>query len=134
MADFSYYPLQKALYETLSGDTALTALVTGIFDHVPQEQDYPYVTFGDYTATDWSTNTTSGIEYLLTLHVWSREGGRRQATAICENIYRLLHDAAITVPLHKLVLIRMTSSTITVENDGATYHASMRFKAMLESQ
>lgn len=133
MASFSHYSLQKAVYQALTGNTGFMALVTGIYDRPPQETVFPYVTIGEAVISDWSSATTSGTEQVISIHAWSREGGRKQAVSIMEKIYATLHDANFSVEGHTLVMIRFAGSSVTLENDGFTYQGQMKFRAYLES-
>lgn len=133
MPNLSYLPLQKSIYQALTADAPLTAMITGVFDNVPQSTDFPYVTIGESIVNDWSTKTSSGFEQFISIRVWSREGGRKEAVSVMEKIYSLLHGASLTVEGLKLVLIRQLSSNVTLENDGWTYQGIMRFRALLES-
>jgi len=133
MANFSHYPLQKSIYQTLTGDTELMALLTGVFDRPPQGTAFPYVTLGESIGSDWSTKTTTGTEQLVTLHIWSREGGRKEAATIMERLHTLLHQADLSVDGQDLVSIQFASSGITLETDGYTYQGIMRFQALLEA-
>ena len=96
MTDASW-PLQKAVFARLSGDAALMTLVTAIYDQVPEEPSFPYVTIGEDTAMDWGTKSTQGQEVTLTIHAWSRARGRREVKQIMAEIYRLLHEATLIV-------------------------------------
>ena len=133
MAIFSHYPLQKSIYETLTSDTTLMALVSGVFDRTPQGTAFPYVMLGESAGSDWSTKTTNGMEQNVILHVWSRQGGRTEAANIMARIHTLLHHANLNVDGQTLVLIQFTGSNITLENDGFTYQGIMRFQALLEA-
>ena len=134
MPIFNHHPLHKAIYQKLSEDVPLTELITGVFDRSPQGQAYPYITVGESSASDWSTLTTSGVEHRIAVHVWSREGGRRQAELIMERVHALLHDGSLTIEGHSLVLMRFLSSGISLESDGWTYQGTMRFRALVESE
>lgn len=133
MSGFSHFPLQKAIYELLTGETALMSLVTGVFDKVPENTSFPYIMLGDITSSDWSSKTTLGMECVALLTIFSRKGGRQQATEIMECIQTLLHDADIVVNDHELVMMRFISSNILLEADGETYRGSMRYKALLQA-
>jgi hypothetical protein len=131
MGNFSHLPLQKAVYQQLTGDTALMALVTGIHDRPPQSSIFPYITVGESISRDWSTMATTGLEQVITLHVWSREGGRKEAALIMERIHVLLHEGTLSVEGQTLVLIRFISSSVLLEDDGWTYQGVMRFRTLL---
>lgn len=129
MPNFSPIPLQQAVYSSLSADSALNALITGIFDHVPQATNYPYIIFSNVAVADWSTKTNLGTQQTLTLSVWSREGGRLQAATIMERVAALLHNAALTLSGESLVSLRFSGSDSLLQDDGVTYRADMRFIA-----
>ena len=62
-------------------------MVSGVFDHVPEGQAFPYVTIGESTAADFSTKTEAGQEHTITIHAWSRERGRKETKQILARIY-----------------------------------------------
>ena len=50
------WALQRAMYETLTADAAVTAILGGprIHDDVPRAAELPYVTIGQSSTRDWS--------------------------------------------------------------------------------
>jgi hypothetical protein len=124
--------LQQSIYQQLTGDTALMNMVNGVYDRALQGSEYPYITFGNIQGTDWSSNTTRGFEAHLTLHIWSREGGRKEAVAIMERVYSLIHDDELTPEGYHMVLLRLINSTVNLEKDGWTYHGELTFRTLLE--
>ena len=58
---------------------------------MPQKSEFPYLTLGQSSQRDWSTGTEPGTEHLLTLHVWSRARGRREARDIIAALELALH-------------------------------------------
>lgn len=134
MATSASWELQKGIYQALAGDTSITGLLggTNIFDDTPQSADYPYLTFGQSIARDWSTGSEDGLEHILTLHVWSRAGGKKQTHEIIEAIREVLHDALVTVTDHNLVNLRHEFSEARQDPDGETYHGIVRYRAVTE--
>lgn len=133
MANFSHLAVQSAIYELLAGDLILAGLITGVYDRPPQATQFPYITLGDFSVTDWSSKTTQGCEHKFVIHVWSRQGGRKESAQLMERIHTLLHEQNLTVEGHTLILMRFLASAITLENDGWTYHGQMQFHALLEA-
>ena len=80
-----------------------------------------------------NTLTTSGMQQVVTIRIWSREGGRAQAAAIMQRIHTLLHQAPLTVTGQTLVSIQFAGSTIILLNDGWTYRGTMIFRAVLQA-
>jgi Protein of unknown function (DUF3168) len=126
--------LQAAIFAALTANADVTALVgtARIFDDVPPNTPYPYVTFGQTTERDWSTSTEPGSEHTLTLHVWSKERGRRQAHRIGVALRAALVDTPLILVGHRLINLRHEFSETRREGDGETYRAIVRFRAVTE--
>ncbi|MEG6510093.1 DUF3168 domain-containing protein [Methyloligella sp. 2.7D] len=128
------WSLQTAIYETLSGSSGLTDMLGGIriYDDPPQSAAFPFVTIGESSVVDWSTGTEDGAEHLVTLHVWSRAGGKKQGHEIVEAIRALLHDRALMLDGHVLVNLRYQFSETRQDPDGESYHGIVRYRAVTE--
>lgn len=128
------WPLQQAIHQVLAGDATLTALLGGadIFDDVPADRAFPYVTIGQTVARDWGTATEDGREHLVTLHAWSREGGRREANEIIAAIDAALAAGPVAVAGHDLVSLRYEFSEARRDPDGETFHGIVRYRAVTE--
>jgi hypothetical protein len=126
--------LRAAIHDALSADGALSALLGGpkIYDEVPREAGFPYVTLGEARVSDFSTGTEPGEEHQITLHAWSRQGGQREAHLISGALLQALNDAPLTLSDHRLVNLRFAVADVRREADGRTYHALVRFRAMTE--
>lgn len=95
--------LQKALYDKLTGDAALMAVLSSkwgfpaVFDHIPQVPDpennayFPYVTIQAVDAQQWDTDTSNGADSPVQIDVWSRTRSMLEVRKIADAIYGLLH-------------------------------------------
>ncbi len=130
----SAWALQKAIFQTLTGDAALVGLMGGarLYDNAPQSPEFPYLTFAMSETRDWDTATERGDEHLLTLHVWSREKGRSEAHAIMDRIRDLLHDQVPALDGHRCVNLRHEFSEARREPDGDTMRGITRYRAVTE--
>jgi hypothetical protein len=126
--------LRAAIHDALVADGALAALLGGpkIFDEPPKATAFPYVTLGEARVTDYATATEPGEEHQLTLHVWSRQGGHREAHLVTGALMQALDDAALTLDGFHLVNLRFALADVRREADGRTYHALVRFRAVTE--
>jgi len=136
-----------ALQELLYG--LLSKTVT-VYDAVPQNASFPYVTIGDDTAVDWSTKTTVGMEVTATIHSWSRYNGRKEVRETMQAVMRLLGldhvpDPSgvfpLTFPLrfrqqvigtYRIVQHGLEFSQVLEESDGITRHGVQRFRFRIE--
>lgn len=131
MTYLSNFSLQQSVYQTLSNDGTLSALIQGVFDHVPQGSAYPFVTIGECVVRDFSNAEKQGTENRLSIHVFSRGQGRREASLIMERICTLLNNTALSVTGQALVSSHFTASGITLSDDGATYQGTLQFTVRL---
>lgn len=134
MSTLTHNALQAAIYNTLSTDVTLSGMVTGVFDRPPQDKNFPYITIGETVCSDWSSKTNAGTKHELEIHTWSREGGRKQAASIMEVVHTLLHNQNLSISGQSLVFIRFMASSITLENDGWTYHGMLRLHALMHNE
>lgn len=132
--------LQDALLSRLT--TALTGVslpgITGatnvpVLDHVPDGEAYPYVTVGETDVSDWGDKDEVGSEQSLTIEVFTRYRGKKQARVIARLIYESLHQQTFGVTGHRLVLIRCEQTDYSREPDGLTYSARSRYRALVET-
>ncbi|MBN4046380.1 DUF3168 domain-containing protein [bacterium AH-315-P15] len=129
------WALRQALYTAITGDAGLQALIGNpprLYDDVPADGAFPFVTFGDGVSQDWSTKDSLGAIHTITLHAWSRYEGHKEAQQILEALEAALQDATLTITGHTLVNIRFVSSQIIHDPDGATTHGVIRFRAVTE--
>jgi hypothetical protein len=128
------WALQRGIYQTLASSSDLSALLGGprVYDDPPQAASYPFVSLGQSLVRDWSTGTEDGAEHLLTLHVWSQSGGKKEAHAIIEAIRAVLHDQPLMLVDHQLVNLRHEFSEARQDPDGDTYHGIVRYRAVTE--
>lgn len=134
MASSASCSLQQGIYQALAGDPQVTGLLGGanIYDDAPQNASFPYLTFGQTTERDWSTGTEDGSEHTVTLHVWSRGGGKKQTHEIIDVIRDALNAAPLRIADHTLVNLRHEFSEARHDEDGETYHGIVRYRAVTE--
>lgn len=131
--------LQTAIHSRLTGYAALTNLLAtapdgsaAIYDHVPQETDFPYVSIGDTTSIEWDTDTSLGSEDTVTIHVWSRYRGRKETKEIQLELYNALHRHNLTISGATTVTCDWEFAESEVDTDGLTRHGITRFRLLIE--
>jgi hypothetical protein len=134
MAEVASWALQRAVYQALAASSDLTTLLEGarIYDDAPQAAAFPFITLGQSVIRDWSTGTEDGAEHSLTLHVWSRGGGKKQTLEIVEAIKDVLHDQPLLLADHHLINLRHEFSEARLDPDGDTFHGIVRYRAVTE--
>lgn len=147
MAGYSGLDLQIAVYNALIGDATLqTALGASggdkkVYDVVPQNSAFPYISIGDETGIDWSSKTFNGMEVTMTLHVWTKGRGKRDNKALIGHLHRILHNASLSLSSNSLVMLRFEFDSVFADegagitgqaqtSDLITYHGVTRFRAI----
>lgn len=123
---------QTIVYQALTLDAGVMALVQGVFDHVPQGQAFPYITIGEDIHSEWDTNSTLGSDCSITIHTWSRARGRAEIKAIQAEIYEALHRAEMTYPGYRIVSINWEGSQSFMDADALTRHGVQTFRVLIE--
>ena len=124
------FQLQSAIYTALNVNAITNTLNCGVYDEVVEGNSYPFITLGEETAIDYSTNNLVGAETTVNVHIWSRYKGAKQTKEIMDKVHDLLHDVSLTVSGVNLINLRFEYSDILRDPDGITRHGVMRFRAI----
>lgn len=127
--------IQTAIYATLTGDAALTALIGGrVADHAPEYLAFPCVTFGpsDYLPDDYEC--MPGRVETIQLDVWSRaQDGKRECKAICDRVVALLHEQPMTLSAGRAARVTLELARVFDDPDGLTTHGVLQFQIEAEA-
>lgn len=128
--------LQKAIFARLSGDAALLALVgpEGVADRRLAERRLPLVAIAAIDSADRSTATEDGEDHAVTLEIWSEAAGHREVQAIAAAVRAALHDAALALDGHHLVLLLHRDTRLRRDGKTRFHRADMRFRAVTEPE
>ncbi|MBY0562881.1 MAG: DUF3168 domain-containing protein [Hyphomonadaceae bacterium] len=127
--------LIAAIRAAAMADTGVKALVgdpARIYDDAPEGAVFPYVTLGRVESRAADAASVQGIEHALTLHVWSRYGGRAEALDIIGALRAALHNASLTLTGHRLVLLYASFADVFRAGDAQTTHGVLRLRAVTE--
>ena len=126
--------LQAGLRAALVADPSLVTALGGeqVFDDVPRDVPFPYITIGDIETRDWSTQTSRGHEHTVTLHLWSRYRGRKQVQDLIAEVDRILDGAGPPLAGYRLVNLSTVFWTAQREPDGEVYRGTVRLRAVTE--
>ena len=126
------FALQSSVYSTLSNDNTLSSTYgASVFDDVPEDTSYPYITIGEDNITEFGTKDLDGTTRTMTIHIWSEYKGSKETKQIMDRIHDLLHDSSLSVSGFNLINMRFEFSDIMRDPDGITRHGVMRFRAVL---
>ncbi|WP_229713972.1 DUF3168 domain-containing protein [Streptomyces fuscichromogenes] len=126
--------VQRAFYTRMAASTELMALVTGVWDQVPEGAQYPYVVLGEATETPDNAHAVIGRSTSTMLHIWSQHDGYAEALQILGVIAELFDHQPLDVPgLHHVSTHYEFSQTLTdPEPPGDIRHIPVRFRTRTE--
>lgn len=125
--------LQQAIYTLLNGDTTLMALVSKIYDYVPQQvSSYPYITIGNISASRMENANIEAMEVECQIICHSRGRGRKQNIEILDRIKLLLDSASLTMSGQELIWLRFTSEQVEQNDDALSWRGELIFNGVLQ--
>ena len=127
---------QQALYNALAANGTVQSLLGSpprLYDHVPPGVVFPYMVFGAISVHPFDTKTETGFEHIITLDIWSRYRGSKEAKDIVQAAYDALHHTTLFVSSAVFLLSEFHSADLALDHDGITYHAVTRFSIITQS-
>lgn len=126
--------LQTAILARLADDAALAAspLAGRIWDAAPRDPGFPHLVVDAGVTRDRSGLDTPLAEHRLTLRVFSRKGGRREALTLAGLVETALETGDLALDGHRLVLLRRDATEVRLLSDRLTAEAALRFVALTE--
>lgn len=122
--------VQQTVFNKLFNDLSYP-----VYDDVPQSNNssnFPYVTIGEDILTAIDTDTELMQRVSITIHVWSREPGRKECKEIQGEIYTSLNRANLTAAGYNFITITGEDSTSFYDADGFTRHGVQTFNLLIE--
>ncbi|AZM54165.1 DUF3168 domain-containing protein [Streptomyces sp. WAC 01529] len=125
------WPLQLAVYAKATGHAPLMALVSGVYDEVPEQVAHPYVSLGSITETVSDAHNQRGLEARVVLHVWSKYRGFKQAAAILDALDTALDRQPLTVSGFRDVSIAHEQHQELRDPDPDIRHINVSYRVWL---
>jgi len=88
------HALQTAIYARLAADFLAAGAAYTVYDNVPDDLSYPYVSISGITDLDFHTKDHYGSDSTVTLHAWSNYAGWQEVTDILDATLQSLRDGS----------------------------------------
>jgi hypothetical protein len=128
--------LQKAVFDKLNNDPALSSKISEVFDGFPDFEKtpvkFPFITIGDSNSNPFTSFEHMGEEVYFNIHVWSRYKGFKEGLEITADIHRLLAHQELSVDEFGQVGCFFESSDTTRDTDGITRHLILRYRFLIQ--
>lgn len=123
-----FTPTQKALYMLFTSDIPLMAMVTGVFDRVPERQPFPYIRIGSATETPDNAHGQFGRETVQSVDIWSDYRGFAEADLAANRVQALLDHKPLVVPGREHVSTRYEFGQTLSDPETELRHIVLRFR------
>jgi len=121
--------IQKAVYAALTGNAPLMALITGVYDSIPDATDPPYVHISSDTEIANGTFSKDGWDCTITLQVYSLGIGFKEALTIADAVTTVLHRATLTLDSGSCCYCQKEYQE-TLTPDGILRQVPLRFRVI----
>ena len=128
--------LQEAVFNALSGNMALAALVEGIYDAPPGSDGTPpvgtYITLGDEVSKDRSSGSHKGVTLDFEVNIHSDFAGFSKAKAVAAEVVDTLAWADLGLSRGQLVNLKFLKSRTRRGAAPETRRIALVFRAILD--
>ncbi len=129
MISLTLIDIVRALQIVLSTDSGVQTVLGNaprLYDHLPEDPIFPYLTYGPMRTQDISGDEALLQTHILSLHMWSRYGGRNEVINIIEAISKAVNERPFDLGDIHLVRKHILYSDIMRAPDGRTLHGLIR--------
>jgi len=127
--------LAAAIHAAVTGNDAVQQLLgdpARVYDEPPQDAIFPYATLGRIESRTADASGADALEHAVTLHVWSRYGGRAETLEAIGALRAALHNEPLDVEGRRLVWLLVTFTDVFRSGDARTTHGVLRLRAITE--
>ena len=129
--------ISESLHTLLSGNAEVQAVLgqpPRLYDHSPEDPVFPYLTYGPMRSEDRSGDGAVINTHTMTLHIWSRYGGRAEVMQAVRAVTQTLQTGPLTLTQAALVRAQVTYTDIFRAPDGMTLHGLIRFSLITDKE
>lgn len=118
---------QTAIYTELDANLSVP-----IYDSVPQDASYPYVTIDYQDSSNANYLSKRKDQKIMYFAVWSDYRGQKEVLEIMAELDSLLNDKKFNLTTGRIAQMRVLSKRTNREADGVTYMGQLRLQVLLE--
>lgn len=115
--------VQKAILN--KAQIAVGPLGAQVFDSVPNDQPFPFVSMDTHQTLDNSASEIEGFVHNFYMSVWSTYQGRLEVERILDALWRALHQRELSLENGLHIMCRVTEQNVRLDADGLTHQGSI---------
>jgi hypothetical protein len=104
------------------------------YDQRPDDPVFPFVTIERVETSAHDASEAPALAHQVTLHVWSRQGGKAETLDALGALRAVLHNANLTIDGRRLVLLTVVYSDVFLTPDARAIQGVLRLRAITEPQ
>lgn len=122
--------LQGAIYALLNDPSP--PLVQRVYDKVPANPVFPYVTIGEAQVIGDDTEDCGDLsEVIISIHAWSRAEGYPEVKRLAGAIRTTLRNASYSLSGFTVTVVEFQQARFLRDPDGLTSHAVVEFRYLI---
>lgn len=127
-----------SIIDLLNGDSSTDATTDRIYDYVPDNSAYPYITLQILPWSDRGNHTNEGLECEFQINVFYKPDatnnlarGNKTIHDIQKRIDELLHKTELCIDGWNTLILRRSFIDIQTNEDNVTKHGIQRFNLLI---
>ncbi len=126
--------LQKLVFETLTGDAGIAALVGArVYDRALPNAAFPFISFGPTSFLLVQDDCLAGRTETMQIDIWSEsKGGKLQCKEIVDRVVNVLNGLEAELVSVTVADLRVVLSQVMDDPDGITSHGVVQIEALID--
>lgn len=133
MTNYNPEIFTKFIVDTVNADSALSALVSGIYTYALQDTNTPYLVIDIDSIQPLNAANVQAQSIAFTVHCFSLEAGYSEVFSIMEKVFTALQGKTAALTGYKVINTRFTDSEYQRLSDGRGIQASLEFRSVIQS-
>jgi hypothetical protein len=110
------------------------ALVTGVFDEVPEQQPLPYISLGPIVQTQADAHNQRGLDVTFDWNIWSAYEGTKEVADILQALDEVFDRQSLAVAGWQDVSIALQQTLTVPDPDPDIRHITASYRVWLTKQ
>lgn len=135
MADGPQAELQKLIYETLRGTSAIMNMVGDVYDRVPADpfgSKDQYISFGSSDVLNDGADCIASGAHSFQIDIWSRSVGQVNAKRLVDLVSKALDQQDLQLTENALVEINIDFRRVFPDSDPLITHGVVMVSARID--
>jgi hypothetical protein len=126
--------LQKLVFDTLTGDAGIAALVgSRVYDRALPNAAFPFISFGPTSFLLVQDDCLGGRTETMQIDIWSdSKAGKRQCKDIVDLVVDALNGIEAELATVTVADLRVTLVQVMDDPDGITSHGVVQIEALID--